>query len=207
MRSRHVSLFLIAASLPIALPQGQDPDARRHKQGRIDPVLDCNGWMLDDQSLLPRFRFGDPVPGTDQIRRGDEVFRIGEHFDVDRRGRVYRPHQYVALAGGHEFKEATVREKLALPECSFGPRHRYKTECRILRETIERSLLPALIDPMFGRTAPMAMELQFKRKCLSEEEAADLHKLLDRLKDAAPTQRPADKDSLPEPRRRGTKRP
>lgn len=207
MRSRRFSLFLIAASLPIASTQGQDPDARYHRQGRVDPVLDCNGWMLDDQSLLPRFRFGDPVPGTDLIRRGDEVFRIGEHFDVDRRGRVYRPHQYVALAGGTEFKEATVREKLALPECSVGPRHRYKIECRILRETIEQSRLPALVDPMFGRTAPLVMELQFKRKCLSEEEAADLHKLLDRLKDAAPTQRPAHKDALPDPRRRDTKRP
>jgi hypothetical protein len=175
------------------IPTADEVGVQRFWLGMVDPVLDCNGWMLDDESLLPRFKFGDPIPGTDLIRRGDEVFRVGEHFDIDRSGRLYRPHQYVALAGEHEFKEASVREKLALPECSVGPRHRYHTECRILRDTIEQSLAPATIDPMAGRTGPMAMALEFKRKCLSDEEADNPRKLLGDLLDIASTRglRPA----------------
>lgn len=175
------------------IPTADEVGVQRFWLGMVDPVLDCNGWMLDDESLLPRFQFGDPIPGTDLIRRGDEVFRVGEHFDIDRSGRLYRPHQYVAIAGEHAFKEASVREKLALPECSVGPRHRYHTECRILRDTIEQSLAPATIDPMFGRTGPMAMALQFKSKCLSDEEADNPRKLLGDLLDIASTRglRPA----------------
>jgi hypothetical protein len=169
------------------IPTAEEVGVQRWWLGMVDPVLDCNGWMLDDESLLPRFKFGDPIPGTDLIRRGDEVFHVGEHFDIDRSGHLYRPHQFVALAGEHAFKEASVREKLALPECAVGPRHRYHTECRILRDTIEQSLAPAVIDPMFGRTAPMVMGLQFQRKCLSDEETSDPRKLLGDLLDIAST--------------------
>ena len=164
------------------LPTPEEAGVQRLWLGIVDPVLDCNGWMLDEQSLLPLFKYGDP-DRTDPtlIRRGEESFRVGDHFDIDRRGRVYRPHQYVALADEQEFKPAAVREKLALPECSVGPRHRFHTECRLLRDTLRQAQGYATVDRLFGATAPLMMALQLDRRCVSEEEIAEPHRLAEEL--------------------------
>ena len=55
------------------LPTAEEAGIERLWLGLVDPVLDCNGWMLDEATLMPKFKFGDPDaqdPGL--IRRGEE---------------------------------------------------------------------------------------------------------------------------------------
>jgi hypothetical protein len=164
------------------IPTPEEAGVPRLWLGLADPVLDCNGWMLDDQSLLPLFKYGDPDPHDPTlIRRGEETFRIGEHFDIDRRGRLYRPHQYTALAAEHEFRPAPVRDKLALPECAVGPRHRFHTECRLLADALAQAQGYATVDRTFGAAAPLVMALQLHRRYLSEEEVENPRRLAEEL--------------------------
>ena len=142
------------------IPTPEEAGVERAWLGMVDPVLDCNGWMLDDATLLPKFKFGDPDPQDPTlIRRGSEVFHVGEHFDIDRSGRVYRPHQYVALAGEHEFTEAKTAEKLALPVCEFGP--------RIASSSAANSWLTALITSPKRSRASMRGTAPRRRKSAS----------------------------------------
>ncbi len=131
--------------------------------------------MLDEATLMPKFKFGDPDaqdPGL--IRRGEEVFHVGEHFDIDRSGRLYRPHQYVALAGEHAFTEAKTAEKLALPVCEFGPKHRYFEHCQFFAKSLEK-LAEAVqsLDEGHGAVAVQVRELQYEEECVSSEERQD----------------------------------
>ena len=157
------------------IPTPEEAGIPRKWLGMIDPVLDCNGWMLDDATLLPRFKFGDPDPqDPSQIRRGHEVFRVGEHFDIDRAGRVYRPYQYVALANDHAFTEATTAEKLALPICEFGPKHRFFEHCQFLAKSVEKLYeVTQALDEGHGTAAARVRELQYEEECLSSEEKQD----------------------------------
>ncbi len=158
---------------PMVTPE--EAGVERAWLGRVDPVLDCNGWMLDEATLLPEFKFGDPDPQDPQlIRRGEEVFRVGEHFDLDRSGRLYRPHQYVALAGEHAFTEATTADKLALPVCEFGPKHRYFEHCQFFAKSLEK-LAEAVqaLDEGHGAIAAQVRELQYEEQCVSPRERQD----------------------------------
>lgn len=150
-------------------------------------------WMLHDESLLPLFQYGEPVPGTDLIRRGNELFPVGEHFDIDRRGRLYRPHQYVALAGEHEFTQAPIRDKLALPVCEAGPRHRFFAYCKNLHRSIDRIADLVRSDGNAGWTAVFAQQLEFERECLAQDEQDDPKKLVEAIATALGTRgmRPA----------------
>lgn len=163
------------------IPTAEEVGVQRLWLGMVDPVLDCNGWMLDDQSLLPLFKYGEPIPGTNLIRRGDEAFQVGDHFDIDRRGRLYRPHQYTALAGEHEFTHAPVKEKLALPVCEAGPKHRYFDHCKNLHKSIGFISNLVRSDGNAGWPAVMSQQMEFERECLSEEEEDDPKKLIERL--------------------------
>lgn len=157
------------------IPTHEEAGAPRAWLGRVDPVLDCNGWMLDEATLLPKFKFGDPEPqDPNLIRRGTEVFRVGDHFDIDRSGRVYRPHQYVALADDHVFTEAKTAEKLALPVCGFGPKHRFFEHCQFLAHSLEK-LYEAVraLDEGHGAIAAQVRELQYEEECLTSEERQD----------------------------------
>lgn len=149
--------------------------------------------MLHDESLLPLFQYGEPVPGTDLIRRGNELFPVGEHFDIDRRGRLYRPHQYVALAGEHEFTQAPIRDKLALPVCEAGPRHRFFAYCKNLHRSIDRIADLVRSDGNAGWTAVFAQQLEFERECLAQDEQDDPKKLVEAIATALGTRgmRPA----------------
>jgi filamentous hemagglutinin len=131
--------------------------------------------MLDEATLMPKFKFGDPdAQDPNLIRRGEEVFRVGEHFDIDRWGRVYRPHQYVALAGEHGFSEAKTAEKLALPVCETGPKHRYFEHCQFFAKSLEK-LAEAVqaLDEGHGAVAAQVRELQYEEECVSQEERQD----------------------------------
>lgn len=163
------------------IPTPEAAGVERLWLGMVDPVLDCNGWMLDEASLLPRFPFGEPVPGTDLIRRGEELFRIGEHFDIDRAGRLYRPHQYVPLADGRSFREARVREKRELPVCGVGPRHRFHEDCAQIEAALRTWEGYALVDKTMGWTGPAVTRYQLERRCLSDEEAEDPRALAEQL--------------------------
>jgi hypothetical protein len=157
------------------IPTPEEASAPRAWLGRVDPVLDCNGWMLDEATLLPKFKFGDPEPqDPNLIRRGTEVFHVGDHFDIDRSGRVYRPHQYVALADDHVFTEAKTAEKLALPVCGFGPKHRFFERCQFLAKIVEK-LYEAVqsLDEGHGAILAQVRELQYEEECLSSEEKQD----------------------------------
>lgn len=157
------------------IPTPEEAGVPRAWLGIVDPVLDCNGWMLDEATLLPKFKFGDPDPQDPSlIRRGNEVFHVGDHFDIDRYGRVYRPHQYVALADEHAFTEAKTDEKLALPVCEFGPKHRFFERCEFLAHSVE-NLAEALktIDEGHGAIAAQVREMAYEEECLGSEERQD----------------------------------
>ena len=157
------------------IPTPEEAGVPRAWLGMVDPVLDCNGWMLDDVTLLPKFKFGDPDPqDPNLIRRGSAVFHVGEHFDIDRYGRVYRPHQYVALADEHEFTEAKTAEKLALPVCEFGPKHRFFERCQFLAHSVE-NLAEALkaVDEGHGSLTAQVREMQYEEECLPSDERED----------------------------------
>lgn len=155
------------------IPTAEEVGVQRLWLGMVDPVLDCNGWMLDDQSLLPLFRYGEPLPGTNLIRRDGETLQVGDHFDIDRRGRLYRPNQYVALAGEHEFTPASVKDKLALPVCETGPRHRFFDHCKSLHKSLEFISSLVRSDGNAGWPAVLAQRMEFERECLSQEEQDD----------------------------------
>ncbi|HRI51092.1 MAG TPA: hypothetical protein PLW65_13000 [Pseudomonadota bacterium] len=107
-----------------------------------------------------------------------EVFRVGEHFEIDRSGRVYRPHQYVALAGEHAFTEAKTAEKLTLPVCEQGPKHRFFAHCQFFAKSLEK-LAEAVqaVDEGHGAVAVQVRELQYEQECLSSEERQDPREL------------------------------
>ena len=161
-----------------SLPTGESLGIERFWLGMVDPVLDCNGWMLADDTLLPLFQFGEPdsVDPT-IIRRGNETFQVGDHFDIDRYGRLYRPHQLVALANEHEFKEASAREKSRLTACTFGPRHRYQEQCALRQRVIDDLERQALCEGGAGLTASTVMRLQLDRDCFSKGDIDDPRQL------------------------------
>ena len=157
------------------IPTPEEVGIPRLWLGIVDPILDCNGWMLDESTLLPKFKFGDPDPqDPNLIRRGAAVFRVGDHFDIDRSGRVYRPHQYVALADEQVFTEAKTAEKLALPVCEFGPKHRFFEHCQFLAKSLEKfaDAVQAL-DAGHGAIAVPVREMQYEEECLGSEEQKD----------------------------------
>ena len=77
------------------IPTPEEVGVPRLWLGIVDPVLDCNGWMLDESTLLPKFKFGDPdLQDPTLIRRGTDprlmfmgllnVFRARAKPDVRR---------------------------------------------------------------------------------------------------------------------------
>jgi len=194
------------------LPTGETLGIERFWLGVVDPVLDCNGWMLSDDTLLPLFPFGEPdsVDPT-VIRRGDETFQVGDHFDIDRYGRLYRPYKLVALAGEHEFKEASAREKSRLPACTFGPRHRYREQCELRQRVIDDLERQALSEGGAGLTASTVMRLELERACFSKgdlddprELAADIAGVLGALKGVRPARREVAEHTAPPKEYRST---
>ena len=194
------------------LPTGETLGLERFWLGVVDPVLDCNGWMLSDDTLLPLFPFGQPdsVDPT-LIRRGDETFQVGDHFDIDRYGRLYRPYKLVALAGEHEFKEASAREKSRLPACTFGPRHRYREQCELRQRVIDDLERQALSEGGAGLTTSSVMRLQLERACFSKgdlddprELAADIAGVLGALKGVRPARREVAEHTTPPKEYRST---
>jgi hypothetical protein len=163
------------------IPTAEEVGVQRLWLGMVDPVLDCNGWMLDDQSLLPLFKYGDPIPGTNLVRRGDEVLQVGDHFDIDRSGLLYRPNQYVALAGEHRFTKAPVKDKLTLPVCETGPRHRFFEHCKALHKSIVFISNLVRSDGNAGWPAVLSQQMEFERECLAQEEQDDPKKLAEAL--------------------------
>jgi hypothetical protein len=175
------------------IPTAEEVGVQRLWLGMVDPVLDCNGWMLDDQSLMPLFKYGDPVPGTNLIVRNGETFQVGDHFDIDRSGLLYRPNQYVALAGEHRFTQASVKDKLTLPVCEAGPRHRFFEYCKNLHRSIDTIANLVRSDGNAGWPAVWAQQLEFERECLAQDEQDDPKKLIERIATALSTRgmRPA----------------
>jgi len=184
-----VGLTLAWGDQPLRrMPTPEEAGVERAWLGMTDPVLDCNGWMLDDQSLLPKFKFGDPDPHDPSlIRRGDEVFHVDDHFDIDHSGQVYRPHQYVPLADGHHFSEASTAEKLALPVCETGPKHRFFEHCQLLAQSVEKfaeavQAEAAAYGPHAGPPlGSIVREMQFEEECLASEERQDPTSMFMRL--------------------------
>ena len=194
------------------LPTGESLGLERFWLGMVDPVLDCNGWMLADDTLLPLFQFGEPdsVDPT-IIRRGNETFQVGDHFDIDRYGRLYRPHQLVALANEHEFKEASAREKSRLPACTFGPRHRYQEQCALRQRVIDDLERQALCEGGAGLTASTVMRLQLDRDCFSKGDiddprqlATDIAGILGSMKGVLPARREVAEHTTPPKEYRST---
>lgn len=148
--------------------------------GIADPVLDCNGWMLDDKSLVPLFKFGDPDPmDPTVIRSHGEVFRVGEHFDIDRQRRLYRANLLrQPLFGGQSFTDAPVSQKLELPVCEQGPRHRFAEHCQILEKTIEQIADAVRSEGGHGWTATMSQQWVFERECLGGKDDEERGRLL-----------------------------
>jgi hypothetical protein len=152
------------------LPTRETLGLERFWLGVVDPVLDCNGWMLSDDTLLPLFKFGEPDPNNPTvIRRGEDTFQVGDHFDIDRYGRLYRPHQFVALAGEHEFKEAPAREKARLPVCSFGPQHHYQQHCQLEQDKIDDVQRLTHAEGA-GHTAAAMMQFKLWKACVSQQD-------------------------------------
>jgi hypothetical protein len=194
------------------LPTGESLGIERFWLGMVDPVLDCNGWMLADDTLLPLFQFGEPdsVDPT-IIRRGNETFQVGDHFDIDRYGRLYRPHQLVALASEHEFKEASGREKSRLTACTFGPRHRYQEQCALRQRVIDDLERQALCEGGAGLTASTVMRLQLDRDCFSKGDiddprqlATDIAGILGSMKGVLPARREVAEHTTPPKEYRST---
>lgn len=193
-------------------PTGETLGLERFWLGLVDPVLDCNGWMLSDDTLLPLFKFGEPDPNNPTvIRRGEDTFHVGDHFDIDRYGRLYRPHQFVALAGEHEFKEATAREKARLPVCSFGPQHHYQMQCQLQQNHIDYLQRQELSEGGAGLLGSAVMKLQLDRQCVSKQDlddprqlAADIVGLLGAMKGVRPARREAAEPPKPPQRPRST---
>ena len=194
------------------LPTGESLGIERFWLGMVDPVLDCNGWMLADDTLLPLFQFGEPdsVDPT-IIRRGNETFQVGDHFDIDRYGRLYRPHQLVALASEHEFKEASAREKSRLTACTFGPRHRYQEQCALRQRVIDDLERQALCEGGAGLTASTVMRLQLDRDCFSKGDiddprqlATDIAGILGSMKGVLPARREVAEHTTPPKEYRST---
>ncbi len=160
------------------IPKGEELGIERWWLGMVDPVLDCNGWMLSDDTLLPLFKFGEPdAQDPTVIRRGDQKFHVGDHFDIDRAGLVYLPNRLVGLAHDTAFKEAPAREKAALPECSFGPQHRYQKQCAMRQKVIDDLVRQGMADSTAGLAGSATMQLQLDRDCLSRAEAEDPRQL------------------------------
>ena len=186
-------------------PTGETLGLERFWLGLVGPVLDCNGWMLSDDTLLPLFKFGEPDPNNPTvIRRGEDTFHVGDHFDIDRYGRLYRPHQFVALAGEHEFKEATAREKARLPVCSFGPQHHYQKQCQLQQNHIDYLQRQELSEGGAGLLGSAVMKLQLDRQCVSKQDlddprqlAVDIVGLLGAMKGVRPAGRAAAEPSKP----------
>ena len=152
------------------LPTRETLGLERFWLGVVDPVLDCNGWMLSDDTLLPLFKFGEPdLNNPTVIRRGEDTFQVGDHFDIDRYGRLYRPHQFVALAGEHEFKEAPAREKARLPVCSFGPQHHYQQHCQLEQDKIDDVQRLTHAEGA-GHTAAAMMQFKLWKACVSQQD-------------------------------------
>jgi hypothetical protein len=154
--------------IPTAEEVGAADFWQRVYLGIADPVLDCNGWMLDDKSLVPLFKFGEPDPvDPTLIRSHGESFRVGEHFDIDRQGRLYRANLLrQALFGGQRFTDASVSQKRELPVCEQGPRHRFAEHCQVMEKTIEKLADAARSDGGPGWTAAMGQQWEFERECL-----------------------------------------
>jgi len=193
-------------------PTGETLGLEHFWLGLVDPVLDCNGWMLSDDTLLPLFKFGEPDPNNPTvIRRGEDTFHVGDHFDIDRYGRLYRPHQFVALAGEHEFKEATAREKARLPVCSFGPQHHYQMQCQLQQNHIDYLQRQELSEGGAGLLGSAMMKLQLDRQCVSKQDlddprqlAADIVGLLGAMKGVRPARREAAEPPKPPPSARSS---
>lgn len=168
----------------IRIPKPEDVKSigdlwERVRIGAVDPVLDCNGWLLDDESLVPRFKLGDPDPAdSTRILADGESFRVGEHFDIDRQGRLYQRGQYLApILGGRVFTDAKVSEKMELPVCGWGPKQRFKEHCEMLRWSIDQ-LVQVMQDqgPLASTLGAVPMEMKFEKECLggkTEEEQRD----------------------------------
>ena len=194
------------------LPTGESLGIERFWLGMVDPVLDCNGWMLADDTLLPLFQFGEPDSVNPTIiRRGNETFQVGDHFDIDRYGRLYRPHQLVALASEHEFKEASAREKSRLTACTFGPRHRYQEQCALRQRVIDDLERQALCEGGAGLTASTVMRLQLDRDCFSKGDiddprqlATDIAGILGSMKGVLPARREVAEHTTPPKEYRST---
>jgi len=193
-------------------PTGETLGLERFWLGVVDPVLDCNGWMLSDDTLLPLFKFGEPDPNNPTvIRRGEDTFQVGDHFDIDRYGRLYRPHQFVALANEHEFKEAPAQEKARLPVCSFGPQHHYQQQCGLRQEALDYLQRQELSEGGAGLLGSAVMKLQLDRQCVSKQDlddprqlAADIVGLLGAMKGVRPAGRQAAEPSKPPPSARSS---
>jgi hypothetical protein len=193
-------------------PTGETLGLERLWLGMVDPVLDCNGWMLSDDTLLPLFKFGEPDPNNPTvIRRGEDTFQVGDHFDIDRYGRLYRPHQLVALAGEHEFKEAPAQEKARLPVCSFGPQHHYQKQCGLRQKALDYLQRQELSEGGAGLLGSAVMKLQLDRQCVSKQDlddprqlAADIVGLLGAMKGVRPAGRQAAEPPKPSQSPRST---
>ena len=163
--------FAFAGEEPLRhIPTPEEAGVPRAWLGIVDPVLDCNGWMLDEATLLPKFKFGDPDPQDELDPPWQRGLPTSAITSTSTAGRVYRPHQYVALADEHAFTEAKTDEKPALPVCEFGPRHRFFERCEFLAHSVE-NLAEALktIDEGHGAIAAQVREMAYEEECLGSE--------------------------------------
>lgn len=90
--------------------------------GMIDPVLDCEGIMLDDDGH-PMFRFGRPDPNDPHtILRGGARWRVGDHSYTKGRHLYHQSDLHTPIEDLRSVQALTAEEQAGSYECRIGPR-------------------------------------------------------------------------------------
>jgi hypothetical protein len=90
--------------------------------GMIDPVLDCQGIMLDDDGH-PMFRFGQPDPSDPHtILRGGARWRVGDHFYTKGHHLYHQSDLHTPIEDLRSVQPLTAEEQAGSYECRIGPR-------------------------------------------------------------------------------------
>lgn len=90
--------------------------------GMIDPVLDCEGVLLDDDGH-PMFRFGRPDPSDPHtIGRGGARWRVGDHFYTKGHHLYHQSDLHTPVEDLRSVQPLTAAEQAGSYECRIGPR-------------------------------------------------------------------------------------
>ncbi len=122
--------------------------------GMVDPVLDCNGWMLDDTTLLPKFKFGRPRPA------GPEPNPPWQRGLPRRRALRHRPLWPRLSARTTELRPSRLARSQPGAHQGPGPAVRWAMEHRDLPCSVSLGLTMTTANPFlpFSRSSKLALD-------------------------------------------------